>query len=106
MRPSFPAYISAFFGSGPAKRSEKETAVLGTKGKGIVSTSMNLTKAAEHTGNFRKYVNISLEICISLRIIHSAANTVGFGTFLGFYELLVQFGAKISSRWGGYVYTF
>ena len=33
------------------------------------------------------------------------ANTVGFGTFPGFYELLVQC-AKISSRWGGYVYTF
>ena len=33
------------------------------------------------------------------------ANTVGFDTFPGFYELLVQC-AKISSRWGGGVYTF
>ena len=36
------------------------------------------------------------------------ANTVGFGTFLGFCELLVQC-TKISSLFfggGGYVYTF
>ena len=40
------------------------------------------------------------------RVHSECANTVGFGTFPGVYELLVQC-TKISSLWvGGYLYTF
>ena len=54
-------------------------------------------------------LGVAVQLCEALWEIsrgHSlCANTVGFGTFPGFYELLVQC-AKISSRWEGYVYTF